>query len=168
MDQWSLFTENLRYTANDTLAPGFDIQGQGCLDFSPERTHQLDGAKDISMAPLDFQYMPASEFMDRYLDITSELNVNMEYNDTVDVTTTYLGKESVHITDVFKPEQAFPIYSNCHTWKQFVVGGMTDILLDTGASKSYILKGIYVRYPHLHKYPKFHSTIRNLQVGKES
>ena len=36
MDQWSVFTEDLRYTVNDTPAPGFDIQGQGCLDFSPE------------------------------------------------------------------------------------------------------------------------------------
>ena len=57
MDQWSVFTENLRYTVNDTPAPGFDTQEQGCLDFSSERTHRLDGAKDISMAPLDFQYM---------------------------------------------------------------------------------------------------------------
>ena len=36
MDQWSVFTENLRYTILETPAPGFDIQGQGCLDFSPE------------------------------------------------------------------------------------------------------------------------------------
>ena len=36
MDQWSVFTENLSYTIPKTPAPGFDIQGQGCLDFSPE------------------------------------------------------------------------------------------------------------------------------------
>ena len=36
MDQWSVFMENLRYTIHETPAPGFDIQGQGCLDFSPE------------------------------------------------------------------------------------------------------------------------------------
>ena len=36
VDQWSVFTENLRYTIPETPAPGFDIQGQGCLDFSPE------------------------------------------------------------------------------------------------------------------------------------
>ena len=35
MDQWSVFTENLRYTIPKTPAPGFNIQGQGCLDFSP-------------------------------------------------------------------------------------------------------------------------------------
>ena len=36
MDQWSVFTEDLRYMIPETPAPGFDIQGQGCLDFSPE------------------------------------------------------------------------------------------------------------------------------------
>ena len=90
------------------------------------------------------------------------LNVNMEYDDVVDVTTTYLGHESIKITDTFRPGQAFPIYSNCHTWGQFIGGGMLDILLDTGASKSYMSKGFYMRHPHLHK---FNSTIRNLQVG---
>ena len=117
------------------------------------------------MAPLEFQHMPISEYLDRYDGITSGLNVNMEYDDAVDVTTTYLCHESIKITDTFRPEQAFPIYSNCHTWGQFVGGGMLDILLDTGASKSYMSKGFYVRHPHLHKYPKFNSMVRNLQVG---
>ena len=165
MDHWSVFMENLRYTVPETPAPRFDIQGQGCLDFSPERVNRSDHAKDISMAPLEFQHMPISEYLDRYDGITSELNVNMEYDNTVDVTTTYLGHESIKITDTFRPEQAFPIYSNCHTWGQFVGGGMLDILLDTGASKSYMSKGFYMRHPHLHKYPKFNSTVRNLQVG---
>ena len=114
------------------------------------------------MAPLHFKYIPASVYMDRYDGITLELNVNMDYDD---VTTTYLGQESVKITDTFQPEQAFPIHSNCHTWGQFVEGGMIDILLDTGASKSYMSKGFYMRHPHLHKFLKFNSTIRNLQVG---
>ena len=44
MDQWSFFTENLRYTITETPAPGFDIQGQGCLDFSSERVNRMDQA----------------------------------------------------------------------------------------------------------------------------
>ena len=44
MDQWSVFTENLRYTIPETPAPGFDIQGQGCLDFSPEQVNRMDQA----------------------------------------------------------------------------------------------------------------------------
>ena len=165
MDQWSIFTEKLRYTVPRKSTPGYDIQGQGCMDFSPERVNRVDQAKEVSMAPLDFHYMPASEYMDRYHGITSELNVNMEYDDAVDVTTMYLGQESVNLTDTFYPEQAFPILPNCHTEGQFVGGGRMDVLLDTGASKSYMSKSFYMRHTHLHKYPKFHSTIRNLQVG---
>ena len=165
MDRWSVFTEHLRYTIPETTAPGFDIQGQGCLDFSPERLNRSDQAKEVSMAPLEFHHMPASDYLDKYDGITSELNVNLEYDDSVDVTTTYLGHESIKITDTFHPEQAFPIYSNCHTWGHFVGGGMLDVLLDTGASKSYMSKAFYMRHPHLHKYPKFNSTVRNLQVG---
>ena len=67
------------------------------------------------MASLEFQHKPASEYLDGYDGIASELNVNMEYDDAVDVTKTYLGLESIKITDTFRPEQAFPIYSNCHT-----------------------------------------------------
>ena len=44
MDQWSVFTENLRYTIPKTPAPGFDIQGQGCLDFFPEQVNRMDQA----------------------------------------------------------------------------------------------------------------------------
>ena len=50
-------------------------------------------------------------------------------------------------------------------WGQFVGGGMLDILLDTGAFKSSMSKAFYMRHPHLHKYLKFNSAIRNLQVG---
>ena len=165
MDSWSVFTDRLRYTAPATPAPGYDIQGQGCLDFSAERVNRLDQARDVGMAPLDFKCLQASKYMDRYDGIAIELNVNMDYDDAVDVTTTYLGREAVSITDTFQPKQNFPIYSNCHTRGQFTGGGMIDILLDTGASKSYMSKGFYMRHPHLHRYPKFNSTIKNLQVG---
>ena len=57
MDNWSVFTDRLRYTTPATPAPGFDIQGQGCLDFSAKRVNRLDQAKDVSMAPLDFKCM---------------------------------------------------------------------------------------------------------------
>ena len=159
MDNWSVLTERLRFTTSASPTPGFDIQGQGCLDFVPDRVNRLDQAKDVSMAPLDFKYMQASDYMDRYNGVTIELNVNMDYDAAVDVSTAYLGQESVKITDTFHAEQTFPIRSNCLTRGQFAGGGMIDILLDTGASKSYVSKGFYMRHPHLHKYPKFSSTI---------
>ena len=40
-----------------------------------------------------------------------------------------------------------------------------DILLDTGASKSYMSKAFDMRHEHLHHFPKFQSAIRHLQVS---
>ena len=45
------------------------------MDFSPDRVSRIDNARDVSMALLDFNYMPASESMDDCEGITSELNV---------------------------------------------------------------------------------------------
>ena len=44
-------------------------------------------------------------------------------------------------------------------------GGKLDILLNTGPSKSYMSKAFYLNNPHLHKFPKFQSAIRQVQVG---
>ena len=85
MDRWSVFTDRLRYTTPATPVPGYDIQGQGCLDFSADRVNRFDQAKSVSMAPLDFKCMQASEYMDRYDGIAIELNVNMDYDDVVEV-----------------------------------------------------------------------------------
>ena len=60
MDSWSAFTDRVRYMTPATPAPGFDIQGQGCLDFSANRVNRLDQAKNVSMAPLDFKCMQAA------------------------------------------------------------------------------------------------------------
>ena len=66
---------------------------------------------------------------------------------------------------MFNPEPTFPIAHNCHTDGELLGGGKLDILLDTGASKSYMSKAFYLNNPHLHKFPKCQSAIRHLQVG---
>ena len=66
---------------------------------------------------------------------------------------------------MFGPEPSFPIAYDCHTDGELLGGGKLDILLDTGASKSYMSKAFYLNNPHLHKFPKFQSAIKHLQVG---
>ena len=44
-------------------------------------------------------------------------------------------------------------------------GTECDILVDTGASKSYMLKSYFLRCKSLHSVPKFTSTTTRIQVG---
>ena len=62
----------------------------------------------------------------------------------------------------------FPITLDCHTDGELLGGGKLDILLDTGASKSYMSKAFYMHHVHLHHFPKFQFAIRHLQVGNEA
>ena len=78
------------------------------------------------------------------------MNVNRSYDDLLDVSTTYLGTDLVQITDVFNAQPSFPITIDCHTDGELLGGGKLDILLDTGASKSYMTKAFYLWHPHLH------------------
>ena len=80
----------------------------------------------------------------------------------------HLGPDLIQSNHVFNAEPSFPITLDCHTDGELLGGGKLDILLDTGASKSYMSKAFYMHHPHLHKFPKFQSAIRHLQVGNEA
>ena len=64
--------------------------------------------------------------------------------------------------DVFNAQPSFPITLDCHTDGELLGGGKLDIILDTGASKSYMPKAYYRHHPHLHHFPQFQSAIRHL------
>ena len=73
---------------------------------------------------------------------------------------TYLGVEIMTLDDTFNLKENFPFSANRHTLDNFQTGGVMDILLDSGASKSYMSKSFYLRNIHLHH-------IHNLDQIKE-
>ena len=134
------------------------------MDFHFDRmNHQTLSHEDVQS--IDFNNLEQSDFLTHYPDIVAELHINRSYDDLLDISTTYLGPDLVQSNHVFNPEPTFPIAHNCHTDGNLLGGGKLDILLDTGASKSYMSKAFYLNNHHLHKFPKFQSAIRHLQVG---
>ena len=66
---------------------------------------------------------------------------------------------------IIKPEEKFPIY-----WQWYTNGKLLDnmecsILIDTGASKSYISKSYYMWCKSLHALPNFASSSQQVRVG---
>ena len=134
------------------------------MDFSFDRMNHQTPSHDDDLS-IDFNNLEQPDFLTHYPDIVAELNINRSYDDLLDVSTTYLGPDLVQSNHVFSPEPTFPIAYDCHTDGELLGGGKLDILLDTGASKSYMSKAFCLNNPHLHKFPKFQSAIRHLQVG---
>ena len=67
--------------------------------------------------------------------------------------------------DIMKAEEGFPISKQGFVVGKVLKGGECQILLDTGAGKSYTLKSCYLRCKVLHNLPKFASTTQRIQVG---
>ena len=61
------------------------------------------------------------------------------------------------LDDTFNLEESFSLCANSHTLASFQTGGVMDILLDSGASKSHMSKSFYLRNTHLHHIPNTRS-----------
>ena len=64
-----------------------------------------------------------------------------------------------------KVEESFPISEQGFVIGKVLNGEECQILLDTGASKSYTSKSYYLRCKVLHNLPKFASKTQRIQVG---
>ena len=62
-------------------------------------------------------------------------------------------------------EQIFPISKSGNTVGKLMDGMECQILLDTGASKSFLSKSYYLCCKTLHALPKFASKMQRIQVG---
>ena len=102
--------------------------------------------------------------MDVYEDVFTEVVATNRFDENVDLSTTYLGKVNMKREDIMKAEENFPISE-----QGFVIGRVLNeeecqLLLDTGASKSYMSKSYYLRCKALHDIPKFASKTQRIQV----
>ena len=64
-----------------------------------------------------------------------------------------------------KAEESFPISKHGYTLGRLLDGIECQILLDTGASKSFMSKSFYMKCKSLHSLPKFASRTQRIQVG---
>ena len=77
-----------------------------------------------------------------------------------------MGKiENREDQDKLKAEESFPISENGYTLGRLLDGTKCQLLLDTGASKSFMSKSFYMQCKSLHTLPKFTSTTQRIQVG---
>ena len=158
---WSIMSDKPSYTIHPQPS---GLAGSGCMDFNIDRLNRQSPLSEEELL-LTFEGIESSEYLTNQPDTVAELNINRSYDDLLDVSTTYLGPDLIQSNHVFNAEPSFPITLDCHTDGELLGGGKLDILLDTGASKSYMSKAFYMQHPHLHKFPKFQSATRHLQVG---
>ena len=112
--------------------------------------------KDI--IKLDFGPTPnilKEEYVDVYEGIQSEILNTTKFNKNSDLSTTYLGKLDRSKNDKIKVDESLSISEQGHTLGKLLDGAECQILLDTGASKSFMSKFYCMHCESLHSLPKF-------------
>ena len=105
-----------------------------------------------------------TEYLDMYEGVHAEIISSDRFDEDTDLSTTYLGQIDMARDMEVKAEENFPITAQGYTKGKLMDGMECDILVDTGASKSYMSKSYFMRYKCLHSLLKFTSTTTRIQI----
>ena len=121
MEEWSILSTKMSYPQHKILNTFLHVQD------SPDQLNQW--ALNPNKPTMDNQGYPKTavmqEYMDCYEEVQNYLNLDENFDDNRDVTTTYLGTEHIYKTDQFNAEPSVPIYSNksylgTGSWSKYV------------------------------------------------
>ena len=90
------------------------------------------------------------EYMDIYEGIHSEVVSSNRFDRNSDISTTYLGRVDKENQHKLKAEESFPISEHGYTLGRLLDVTECQLLLDTGASKSFMSKSFYMQCKSLH------------------
>ena len=93
------------------------------------------------MLEVDFDIKPEmlkSNYLDMYEDIHTEMVYTNRFDENSDLSTTYLGQTKMTRDTRIKAEEIFPITRQGFASGKLLDGTECQILLDTGATKSYM------------------------------
>ena len=167
MINWSIFSDLIKY-----------IDGSSCSDTIPSLTvRPLDDRKhkrlynslktdeDLITDIIFEQDRIRDVYLDKYDGIHAEISQTTKFDESTDFSTTYLGKADMTREQVIRAEEKFPISGQGYTNGKLLDQTECSILIDTGASKSYMSKSYYMQCKSLHTLSKFASTTQRVQVG---
>ena len=146
MKSWSIFSDNVRYIQHDKMAtPDLDID---TLDYCDHKDvyFQMKNEKGETL-DIDFGLYPditKARYLDIYEDIYAEMVYASKFDENSDLSMMYLGQADMTRGTKIKAEERFPITGQGFASGKLLDGTECQILLDTGATKSYMSKSYYL------------------------
>ena len=143
MEQWSILSSILNYVQHSrfhSMKHTLDIKAVNKYKHNPS-------TEDREFEGLDFDTMPQKlqeEYMDMYEGIQSEIVSSNRFDENSELSTTYLGRINKENKDKLRAEEPFPISEHGYTSGRLLDGTECQLLLDMGASKSFMSKSFYM------------------------
>ena len=169
MEQWSILSNSLNYVQHSKfnsmdhslhicLVDRYKVRPNYSLFSSRNEFREIDFGTNLQNLQ--------TEYLDVYEGIQSDIVSSSKFDKNSDISMTYLGKIGPEEgQDKMKAEESFPISESGYTSGRLLDGTKCQLLLDTGASKSFMLKSFYMCCKSLHTLPKFMASTQKIQVG---
>ena len=168
MKEWSILSDHVKYITSDG-SEIFDNLNIDQMNYRQERDMYTElQEKELVSADVNFGGSPEklkAEYLDVYEGVYAEVISTDRFDEDADLSTTYLGQVDMSRNIEVKAEENFPITAQGYTKGKLLDDTECGILVDTGASKSYMSKSYFLRCKSLHSLPKFTSTTTRIQVG---
>ena len=167
MKSWSIFSDNVRYVQHDQItSQNLNID---TLDYRDHEDLYLKlKEEETETLDVDFGLNPditKSRYLDIYGGVYAEMVSTNKFNENSYLSMTYLGQTEITRDTKIKAEERFPITGQGFASGKLLDGMECQILLDTGATKSYMSKSYYLWCKTLHALPQFSSNTQRIQVS---
>ena len=146
MRNWSIFSDNVRYIQHEQKTPPkLDIN---TLDYRHHKEFYFKlKEEERETLDIDFGMYPdilKSKYLDVYEGVYAEIVYDNKFNENSDLSTRYLGQTKMTRDTKINAQERFPITSQGFASGKLLDGTECQILLDTGATKSYMSKSYYL------------------------
>ena len=146
MRNLSIFSDNIRYVQHDQVMPqNLNID---TLDYRDHKELYFKlKEEEKETLDVDFGLYPdilKSKYLDVYEGVYEEMVYANKFNENSDLSMTYLGQTRMMRDTKIKAEERFPITGQGFASGKLLDGMECQILLDTGATKSYMSKSYYL------------------------
>ena len=96
--------------------------------------------------------------------VFAEIKDQKTFDESTDISITYMGETTLDDAD-YIPKLSFNFDFRCHIKGHLSTGAAIDILIDTGATKSYLSRKYYEEHPYLHELPKYKPHLGPVRMG---
>ena len=153
---WSILSTKIDYTTNKDGSPYTEMNSSNLYNkLSDDEQLIIEDSSD--------------QWDDRFEEVTCTLHYSHKFDDTNDVSTTYLGSHMAKDEPrTFPVNNHIPFDGRGMSRAYLSNGTPMKVFFDAGASRSYLSKKFYDSNPVLHNMPKFVTMCTGIRIGNGS
>ena len=153
---WSILSTVIDYTTTKDNSPYVEMNTSNLYNKLQEDEQLISGDS-------------SDQWNERFEEVTCSLHCSHKFDDTNDVSTTYLGSYMAKDEPrTFPVDNHIPFDGRGMSKAYLSNGTPVKLFFDSGASRSYFSKRFYDSNPVLHDMPKFVTTCTGIRIGNGS